>query len=71
LDLAKTSDGLAYVLKLKELGAGVVNPASQCQPPLMTGDVIFAVNGKKCNNFMDTVNLIRAANGTIQLTFLR
>lgn len=70
LDLAKNADGQAYILKLKDI-PGVVNPASQCNPPMKAGDLIIAVNGQKSKNFMETVNLIRACGTNVQLTFLR
>eukprot|EP01038_Epipyxis_sp_PR26KG_P006403 gene6403-8814_t len=72
LDIGKNKDnGSAYVLRLKEFADGVVNPASLCQPPIMPGDVIVAVNGVQCKLFADAVNVIRAASGTVEFSLER
>jgi C-terminal processing protease CtpA/Prc len=71
LDLGKDNEGMACVLRLKDI-PGEANPAMICIPPVMTGDVIIAVNGKQTKSFMDTVNLIRAiSSGNVSLTFIR
>lgn len=71
LDLGKSKDGLAQVLKLKDMPAGAQNPATACSVPMAAGDVIVAVNGNKCASFADTVKLIRASEGSVTLTFSR
>ena len=71
LDLGKGKDGEATVLKLKDFGPGIVNPASLCNPPILPGDVIVAVNGVPCLLFADAVKLIRGSEGTIKLTLER
>lgn len=70
LDLTKSKDGFAQVVKLKDLG-GVVNPASICNPPIMPGDCILSVNGEKCITFADAVKLIRGAPSAVTLTIQR
>jgi S1-C subfamily serine protease len=71
LDLGKARDGLAHVLKLKDMPEGAPNPAAICSVPLAPGDVICAVNGQKVSSFTDTVRLIRAAADSVTLTFVR
>jgi hypothetical protein len=71
LDLGKSKEGLAQVLKLKDMPAGVQNPAMVCSVPMAAGDIITAVNGNSCASFADTVKLIRSSEGTVTLTFRR
>lgn len=71
LDLGKTKEGLAQVLKLKEMPLGVANPATTCSVPLAAGDVITAVNNVPCSTFAETVKQIRASEGSVMLTFTR
>jgi hypothetical protein len=71
LDLGKDHEGMACVLRMKEI-SGEPNPATICIPPMMIGDVIIAVNGKQTKSFMDTVSLIRGVStGNVSLTFIR
>jgi C-terminal processing protease CtpA/Prc len=72
LDLGKTKEGAASVLRLKDFPPDVVNPASLCSPAILPGDVIVAVNGQPCATFADAVKLIRATgSGKVQLTLER
>lgn len=72
LDLGKTKEGAASVLRLKDFPPDVVNPASLCSPAILPGDVIVAVNGQACATFADAVKLIRATgSGSVQLTLER
>ena len=71
LDLGKSKTGLGLVLRLKEFPADTINPASVCNPPIYAGDVIIAVNGISCSSLSETVKIIRAAAGALQLTFER
>eukprot|EP00981_Chlorochromonas_danica_P015372 scaffold11846_cov149-Ochromonas_danica.AAC.3 len=71
LDIGKTKEGLAQVLRLKEMPEGVANPAAMCSPPILAGDVIIAVNGVSCQSFSDTVKLIRSSEGMVTLTVTR
>ena len=59
LDLVKSSNGRPCIQKLKEMPAGVVNPASLCNPPIQPGDIIVGVNGKPSGLFSDTIKIIR------------
>lgn len=71
LDLAKTPTGGCAVQRLKEMPDGVLNPAAQCNPSILAGDAIVAVNGQPCGAFSDAVKALRAATGTIELTLER
>jgi hypothetical protein len=72
LDLSKNVDGGVSITRLKEMPPGVVNPASQCNPPIASGDIIIGVNGQMCTSFNDVVKLIRAAPmGPVQLSLQR
>jgi hypothetical protein len=72
LDLGKTVDGRAVVQKLKTMAAGVINPASLCNPAILSGDVIIAVNGNKFNSFPEIVKSLRSCpDGKIELTLER
>ena len=71
LDLGKTVAGMSIVQRLKEMPPGVVNPASICYPPIKAGDRIIGVNGKACELFTDVVREIKAAEGTIEISFER
>lgn len=71
LDLGKNKDGLAVVLKLKVMPAGIPNPASTCTVPLVAGDIITAVNGVQCGLFSEAVRLIRACESQVVVTILR
>jgi hypothetical protein len=59
LDLVKSANGRPCIQKLKEMPAGVVNPASLCNPPIQPGDIIVGVNGKPSGLFSDTIKIIR------------
>jgi hypothetical protein len=71
LDLGKAKTGQGQVLRLKEFPPDVVNPASVCNPAIQVGDVIVAVNGVACESLAESVKIIRAAVGSVQLTFER
>lgn len=71
LDLGKAKTGQGQVLRLKEFPPDVVNPASLCNPAILVGDVIVAVNGVACESLAESVKIIRAAVGSVQLTFER
>jgi C-terminal processing protease CtpA/Prc len=71
LDLGKAKTGQGQVLRLKEFPPDVVNPASLCNPAIQVGDVIVAVNGVACESLAESVKIIRAAVGSVQLTFER
>lgn len=71
LDLGKSKTGQGQVLRFKDLPAEVVNPASLCNPPILVGDVIVAVNSVPCASLSETVKIIRSAEGVIQLTLER
>eukprot|EP01006_Ploeotia_vitrea_P033229 TRINITY_DN65344_c0_g1_i1.p1 TRINITY_DN65344_c0_g1~~TRINITY_DN65344_c0_g1_i1.p1 ORF type:complete len:1271 (-),score=14.60 TRINITY_DN65344_c0_g1_i1:160-3972(-) len=71
LEIVNTVDGGTMIDKLKAMPDGIINPASFCDPPIQHGDVIIAVNGQRSDEFTKTVQYIRAAEGTVNLTILR
>lgn len=48
--------------------AGVVNPASLCNPPIQSGDIIIGVNGKQTGSFADTIKIIRSLDNGLPIT---
>lgn len=48
--------------------AGVINPASLCNPPIHPGDIIVGVNGKQTGLFADTIKVIRSLDNGIPIT---
>lgn len=71
LDLGKSRTGQGQVLRLKEFPPETVNPASLCNPAILVGDVIVAVNGLQCASLAESVKVIRAAVGVVEITFER
>jgi C-terminal processing protease CtpA/Prc len=72
LDLTKNVDGGVSITRLKEMPAGVINPAASASPPVAPGDTIIGVNGQMCTSFNDVVKLIRAApSGPLTLSLQR
>eukprot|EP00602_Paraphysomonas_sp_CaronLab_P011509 CAMPEP_0185040382 /NCGR_PEP_ID=MMETSP1103-20130426/38364_1 /TAXON_ID=36769 /ORGANISM="Paraphysomonas bandaiensis, Strain Caron Lab Isolate" /LENGTH=2494 /DNA_ID=CAMNT_0027579655 /DNA_START=336 /DNA_END=7820 /DNA_ORIENTATION=+ len=65
LDLTKSADGRAHIQRFKEMPAGVVNPAAQCNPPIKPGDIIVGVNGKSCSTFAEVIKTIRGLEGAV------
>lgn len=71
LDIAKGPDGRTVVKQFKELPPGVLNPAMQCNPQIMPGDIIAEVNGIACASFMDAVKIIKGSGEMVQLVLER
>ncbi len=71
LDLSKTPEGGVMITRLKEMAAGVINPASLCNPAILAGDIIVGVNGEACFLFADVVKAIRGGVGIIELVLER
>jgi S1-C subfamily serine protease len=71
MDINKMPDGGCIVKKIKEFPAGQVNPATACQPPVMAGDVIVGVNGKRVKDFAEVVKAVKSVSGAVMMTFER
>lgn len=72
LDIGRTADQGCVVQRLKEMPAGVANPAAACDPPICSGDLIVGVNGVKMLGFNDIVKAIRGTDGdTVTLLLQR
>lgn len=59
LDLVKTNSGGVRVKSLKEMPNGLPNPASQCNPSVLAGDIIVGINGMSMKEFSEVVKAIR------------
>ena len=57
-----------FIQKWKEMPAGVVNPASLCNPPIQSGDIMIAINGKQTSTFADTIKIIRGLENGVSIT---
>ena len=67
LDIYKTNDNGVIIQKLKDMPEGVINPASQCNPAVLPGDIIVGVNGKSMKLFNEIVKAIRSCTGQVEI----
>ena len=71
LEIVSTPQNGTLIEKLKVMPDGVANPAAACNPKIIAGDMIIAVNGIKSNDFKTTVQNIRNCGNTVSLTLRR
>lgn len=71
LDIGRAAENGCVIQRLKEMPAGVENPASKCVPALNSGDMIIGVNGTKMVNFNDIVKAIRSGGDDVKLLISR
>jgi hypothetical protein len=71
LDISKTADGRTLVQRFKDMPDNAPNPALACDPPIVAGDLIVAVNDIACPTFMDVVRNIKGSGERVKLTLER
>lgn len=71
LDISKTADGRTLVQRFKDMPDNAPNPALACDPPIVPGDIIVAVNDAACPTFMDVVRNIKGSGDRVKLTLER
>lgn len=72
LDISASAEsGRAVVRRFKNMPPGVVNPATNCDPPIVPADIIVAVNGRDCSQLGEVVAAIKSSGEQVRLTLER